>query len=61
MAEAYTYLYSEENSFRLFIEKVLLMGHEDIETTRIYLHHANQIIVSKMNISHLDKVFLREN
>ena len=40
---------------------MLLMGHEDIETTRIYLHHANQIIVSKMNISHLDKVFLREN
>lgn len=40
---------------------MLLMGHEDIETTRVYLHHANQIIASKMNISHLDKVFFGEN
>ena len=40
---------------------MLLMGQEDIETTRVYLHHANQIIVSKMNISHLDKVFFGEN
>lgn len=36
---------------------MILMGHEDVETTRIYLHHANQIIASVTTISHLDKVF----
>ena len=35
---------------------MILMGHEDIETTRLYLHHANQIIASITAISHLDKV-----
>lgn len=35
---------------------MILMGHEDIETTRIYLHHANQIIASVSAISHLDKI-----
>lgn len=35
---------------------MILMGHEDVETTRIYLHHANQIIASMSTISHLDKV-----
>lgn len=34
-----------------------LMGHEEIETTRRYLHHANEIIGAKNCISHLDKVF----
>jgi site-specific recombinase XerD len=33
-----------------------LLGHEDIKTTRRYLHLANQIIASKSNISHMDKV-----
>ncbi len=36
---------------------MILMGHEDIETTRVYLHHANEIIASSENISHLDLVF----
>lgn len=35
-----------------------LMGHEDIETTRIYLHMAYEIIASRGNISHLDSVLL---
>lgn len=35
-----------------------LMGHEDLETTRVYLHFANSIIASKENISHLDKLAL---
>lgn len=35
---------------------MILMGHEDVETTRIYLHHANQIIASVSTISHLDKI-----
>lgn len=35
---------------------MILMGHSDIETTRVYLHHANQIIASVTAISHLDKV-----
>lgn len=38
---------------------MILLGHEDIKTTRRYLHLANQIIVAKSNISHLDKVFSR--
>lgn len=44
--------YGHIDLYRLMI----LMGHEDIETTRIYLHHANQIIASITAISHLDKV-----
>lgn len=39
--------------FRLMI----LLGHEDIKTTRRYLHLANQIIASNSNVSHLDKIF----
>lgn len=44
--------YGHVDLYRLMI----LMGHEDIETTRLYLHHANQIIASVTAISHLDKV-----
>ena len=40
---------------------MVLMGHEDIETTRRYLHHANEIIGTKNCISHLDKVLNKEN
>lgn len=40
---------------------MILMGHEDVETTRRYLHHANEIIGAKNCISHLDKVTSREN
>ena len=40
---------------------MVLLGHEDIETTRRYLHHANEIISSQNCISHLDKLYSREN
>lgn len=40
---------------------MILMGHEDVETTRRYLHHANEIIGTKNCISHLDKVISKEN
>ena len=40
---------------------MILMGHEDIETTRIYLHHANQIIAAVSAISHLDKILKLES
>ena len=43
--------YGHIDVYRLMI----LMGHEDVETTRIYLHHANQIIASISSVSHLDK------
>ena len=46
------YQYGQVDVYRLMI----LMGHEDVETTRIYLHHANEIIASITAISHLDKV-----
>lgn len=36
---------------------MILLGHEDIETTRRYLHHANEIISSQNCISHLDKLY----
>lgn len=39
---------------------MILLGHEDIETTKRYLHHANEIIGAKDCISHLDKVYKRE-
>lgn len=44
--------YGQVDLYRL----MLLMGHEDVETTRLYLHHANQIIATKTNLSHLDMV-----
>lgn len=33
-----------------------LMGHEDVETTRRYLHMANEILASQGCISHLDGI-----
>lgn len=33
-----------------------LMGHEDIETTKRYLHHATEIIASQEHLSHLDRI-----
>lgn len=35
-----------------------LMGHEDVATTRRYLHFAYEIIASRNSISHLDKLNL---
>lgn len=40
---------------------MILLGHEDIETTKRYLHHANEIIGAKDCISHLDKVYSGKN
>lgn len=34
-----------------------IMGHENIKTTERYMHVAMQILASRQNISHLDKVF----
>lgn len=36
---------------------MILMGHEDVKTTNRYLHIANQLIASRENISHMDRVF----
>ena len=35
---------------------MVLMGHEDIETTRRYLHFANQVIAARTSISHMDRL-----
>lgn len=40
---------------------MILLGHEDIETTRRYLHHANEIIGAQNCISHLDKLYSGKN
>ncbi len=40
---------------------MILLGHEDIETTKRYLHLANEIIGAKNCISHLDLVLCGEN
>lgn len=37
-----------------------LMGHEDIETTRRYLHMANEVLASQDCISHLDGIIKEE-
>lgn len=37
-----------------------LMGHEDIETTRRYLHFAYEVIASRGCISHLDSIYSKE-
>lgn len=37
---------------------MIIMGHEDISTTRRYLHIANEIIASSECLSHLDKIFI---
>lgn len=39
---------------------MVLMGHEEVNTTRRYLHFANQIIATRSNISHLDKVHFED-
>lgn len=33
-----------------------LMGHEDLETTKRYLHHAKEIIAAQEHLSHLDLI-----
>ncbi len=38
-----------------------LMGHEDISTTKRYLHMANEILASRGCISHLDNIINLEN
>lgn len=44
--------YGHIDIYRLMV----LMGHEDVETTRRYLHLANEIIASRESVSHLDKL-----
>ena len=44
--------YGQVDIYRLMV----LMGHEDITTTRRYLHMANQIIATRTNISHIDRL-----
>ena len=35
-----------------------ILGHENLETTKRYLHIANQVVFSRAHISHIDKIFL---
>lgn len=36
-----------------------LMGHEEVETTRVYLHHAHSLYASKHYESQLDKIHIQ--
>ena len=36
-----------------------ILGHENLETTKRYLHIANQVVYSRAHISHIDKIFLK--
>lgn len=38
---------------------MMLMGHEDISTTRKYLHYASGIYAAKHHRSHLDQILMR--
>lgn len=40
---------------------MIILGHEDISTTRRYLHVANEIIASSECLSHLDSILLNDN
>lgn len=35
---------------------MVIMGHNDIKTTEIYLHHAKEILAAEQHVSHLDKL-----
>ncbi len=48
--------YNEKGTIDIY-KLMALLGHEDIETTRRYLHIANGFIASKENISHIDRIF----
>ena len=48
--------YGQVDIYRLMI----LMGHENINTTRRYLHFANQLIAVKTNSSHIDGILLKD-
>ena len=47
----------EKHGFVDIYKLMILMGHEDVKTTNRYLHIANQIIVSRESVSHIDKIF----
>ncbi len=47
--------YEEKGQVDIFRLSALL-GHEEVETTKRYLHIANEIICTKDSISHLDKI-----
>lgn len=50
------YKYGNIDIYRLMV----IMGHEDISTTRRYLHLANEIIASSECLSHLDNIFINK-
>lgn len=39
---------------------MIIMGHEDVSTTRRYLHLANEIIASSECLSHLDDIYIKK-
>ena len=47
----------EKHGFVDIYKLMILTGHEDVKTTNRYLHIANQIIVSRESVSHIDKIF----
>ncbi|MBR5517384.1 MAG: tyrosine-type recombinase/integrase [Firmicutes bacterium] len=49
--------YEKYHYFDVYTLKII-MGHEDIETTDMYLHYAQEYIATQQRLSHLDKALL---
>lgn len=49
-------MYNQKGQIDIY-RLMTLLGHEEIETTRRYLHVANEIIASSESFSHVDKVY----
>ena len=52
--------YNKKGSVDIY-SLMYLMGHEDLQTTKRYLHIAHEIIASRDCISHLDNILLSGN
>lgn len=50
--------YREKGSADIY-QLMLILGHSDVKTCKIYLHMAQALVISEKSYSHLDKIFGR--